>query len=284
MFPASHVLAHNARVVTTSLTRVFIQALRDGDAAAFDALAIHLADGVDFVSAVSGPTAGPDAVIALLQRFQADGRFSRATSWSGAGAPPALQVIAEFPLDSFYACYAWDLALDTTGCVARISQTGVAQTAPLPASPIVLNDDIVQPLRIARETRNPVIVAYVDAGGRPSQAPRGTVQVFDEQRLALWLHNRHGGLASAIAANDNISLHYWGGIGTAYGGTLLFQGRAHFDETDDIRRRVYDGSPASEQRSDPEMRGCALIVELESVTGFMAGRRYNMQRTLTNIP
>jgi hypothetical protein len=65
---------------------------------------------------------------------------------------------------------------------------------------------------------------------------------------------------------------------------LLFQGRAHIDEDEATRRSIYDGSPASEQRTDPEMRGCALIVELDSVTGFMAGRRYNMVRDLPGIP
>src|SRR5436189_105948 len=80
------------------------------------------------------------------------------------------------------------------------------------------DDVLVDALRVARETRNPLIVAYVDAAGRPSQAPRGTVQTFSSTQLALWAHNPSGGLATAVRANPNVSLHFWGGMGTQYGG------------------------------------------------------------------
>jgi hypothetical protein len=42
---------------------------------------------------------------------------------------------------------------------------------------------------------------------------------------------------------------------------------------------VYDGCIASEQRSDPNRLGCALVIDLTRVTGFIAGRRYNMVRS-----
>ena len=160
--------------------------------------------------------------------------------------------------------------------MSKITQTGVPQTAPLPPMPVRIDDVLVEALRVARETRNPLIVAYVDAGGRPSQAPRGTVQTFSGTQLALWAHNPAGGLVTAVRANPNVSLHFWGGMGTQYGGAVSFQGVARIDDYAETRRRVYDGSPASEQRSDPERRGCAIVIDLTSVTGFVAGMRYNM--------
>jgi hypothetical protein len=254
----------------------FIRALRFGGDRDFAGLGAALSDRVEFVSAVTGPTSGAESVISQLKTFQAAGRFARAVNWASRAEPPAIEVEAEFPADSFYARYVWDIALSSDGTIDRITQTGVAQTEPLQPSPVQLNAEIDRALQIARESRNPVIVAYVNEKGQPSQAPRGTVQVFSETQLAFWIHSRKGGLMKALATNKNLSLHYWGGIGTAFGGALLFQGLAHVDEDDSTRRQVYEGSPPSEQRSDPERAGAALVVDLCQVSGFLAGTRYNM--------
>jgi hypothetical protein len=251
---------------------VLIAALRGGGDASFDALRGALAPDAAFASAVTGPTSGPDAVVAQLRTFQTAGRYARATRWHAAGA----KVIADLPLDSFYAAYTWDDAFDADGRLSKITQTGVPQTAPLPPMPVRIDEVLAEALRVARETRNPLIVAYVDAAGRPSQAPRGTVQTFSETQLALWAHNPSGGLVTAVRANPHVSLHYWGGMGTQYGGAVSFQGVARIDDDAETRRRVYDGSPVSEQRSDPERRGCAIVIDVTSVAGFVAGMRYNM--------
>ena len=262
----------------TAAIETFIQALRDGNTTDFEQLATVLADDVEFRSAITSALAGPRDVSVQLQRFQAAGRFARAIAWIGhQGSAAKAQVIAELPLNSYYAKYTWDLSLDEQGRVARITQTGVQQTEPLPPSEVQITADIDAALRHARETTSPLIVAYINDRGQPSQSPRGTTQTFSENQLALWIHKRSGGIASAIDANPNVSLHYWGGIGTAYGGALLFQGLAHIDDTEETRRIVYENSPPSEQRSDPNRDGCALIIDLNRVFGFVAGTRYNME-------
>jgi hypothetical protein len=258
------------------IPEVLIQALRFGADRDFAELEALLSDRVEFVSAVTGPTSGPESVISQLKAFQVAGRFSRAMTWASRGAPSAIEVEAEFPSDSFYAKYVWDIALSSDGKVDRITQTGVVQTEPLAPSPVHLNAEIDRALQIARESRNPLIVAYVNEKGEPSQAPRGTVQVFSKTQLAFWIHSRNGGLMKALATNKNLSLHYWGGIGTAFGGALLFQGVAHIDEEESTRRSVYEGSPPSEQRSDPQRTGAALVIDVSRVSGFLAGTRYNM--------
>jgi len=254
----------------------FIPALRFGAESDFAGLGALLSERVEFVSAVTGPTSGPDSVISQLKAFQSAGRFSRAVSWASRAAPAAIEVEAAFPSDSFYARYVWEIALGSDGKADRIIQTGVAQTEPLAPSPVQLNAEIDRALQIARESRNPLIVAYVNEKGEPSQAPRGTVQVFSKTQLAFWIHSRSGGLMKALASNKNLSLHYWGGIGTAFGGALLFQGVAQVNEEEPTRRRIYEGSPLSEQRSDPDRAGAAVVVDLRRVSGFLAGTRYNM--------
>jgi len=252
----------------------FISALRDG--VALDELAGTLAPDVDFVSAVTGPTTGIDAVVSQLRRFHEAGRFVKATSWSGSDNGGEVSVTAFFPIDSYYDRYVWKFDFDAEGKVARIAQTGVQQTQPLPESPVHIGEELATALRIAGETRNPLIVAYIDAAGRPSQAPRGTVQVFSDTQLALWVHNPAGGLAQGVRANPNLSIHYWGGIGTAFGGALQFQGVATIAKDESIRDAVYGNSPASEQRSDPNRLGICLIVDVVHISGFVAGTRYNM--------
>jgi hypothetical protein len=259
-------------VTSEDILETLIAALRDGDDASFNALTEALSPDVAFLSAVTGPTTGPNTVIAQLRAFQAAGRYTRATRWHAEGS----KAIGDLPLDSYYAAYTWDVTLGGDGLVTQIVQTGVQQTAPLLPTPVRIDDVLTDALRVARETRNPLIVAYVDAAGRPSQAPRGTVQVLSPTQLALWAHNPSGGLATAVQANANVSLHFWGGMGTHYGGAVSFQGLAHIEDDAETRRRVYEASPASEQRSDPERRGCCMVIDVTSVTGFVAGMRYNM--------
>ncbi len=96
----------------------------------------------------------------------------------------------------------------------------------------------------------------------------------------MWIWSRTGGLVNAIDLNPNVSIHYWGGIGTAYGGSLLLQGVAHMDDTPETRDFVYENAPPSEQRQDPDRAGRALVVDLYRVSGFVAGFRYNMAEEL----
>ena len=44
--------------------------------------------------------------------------------------------------------------------------------------------------------------------------------------------------------------------------------------------RVYEGSPALEQRADPERKGIAIIIELDKVSGLFARTRYNMVKNV----
>src|SRR5690242_6244482 len=125
-----------------------IAALRDGTGAAFDALRSTLAPDVTFVSAVTGPCSGPDAVVPQLQAFQRAGRSARAERWHAGGA----KANAELPLDSYYAAYTWELECDAEGLVTKITPAGMQQTQPLPPSQVRIGPELVEALRIARET------------------------------------------------------------------------------------------------------------------------------------
>ena len=53
-----------------------------------------------------------------------------------------------------------------------------------------------------------MIVAYVDADGVPHVSPRGTVQVWSPDQLAMWIRDPNGGLLRAIASNPHLSCFY----------------------------------------------------------------------------
>ena len=262
--------------MSESVETILAAALRGGLDADFEALAHSCADDVEFRSAITATAVGPAAVTAELRRLQVSGRFVKAVEWEVEASEREAQVIARLPIESFYDRFEWDLALNDAGKIVRITQTGVAQTQPLPPSRIHLTDDFVKALDWARESRNPVIVAYVDASVQPRQSPRGTLQVLSPTQLAFWNHSPRGGLIDAIALNPKLSVHYWGGIGTLYGGAVSFQGTATITQDPSLRTLIYERSPASEQRSDPQRLGCAVVIELTQVSGFMSGLRYNM--------
>jgi hypothetical protein len=45
-----------------------------------------------------------------------------------------------------------------------------------------------------------------------------------------------------------------------------------------VRRKVYDDSPKIERDMDKDRNGVALIIDLDSVTGFFGGGVLNMHR------
>ena len=59
---------------------------------------------------------------------------------------------------------------------------------------------------------------------------------------------------------------------------ITFRGRARFDHDDAARRTVYDNSPEPERDRDKERKGAPLIIDLDSVDGFIPGCLLKMRR------
>ncbi len=127
---------------------------------------------------------------------------------------------------------------------------------------------------------NPILMAYVDAQGRPGLSYRGSAVVVSDTQLGVWARNGEGGTASALEHNPNVTLIYRQpspdhGRSRA---VVTFRGRARVDNDAASRRKVYDEMPQRERDSDLEMKGVAIIVDLDSVDGFMPGYRFQMRR------
>jgi pyridoxine/pyridoxamine 5'-phosphate oxidase len=110
-----------------------------------------------------------------------------------------------------------------------------------------------------------MILASVDAEGRPRMTFRGSLQSFSDDQLGFWARNAEGGTMENIAANPNVSVMYRNPETRIL---VQFFGRARVASGAE-RDRVYDEAPEVEQKADPEKKGLGVIVDLDRVEGFL---------------
>jgi hypothetical protein len=126
----------------------------------------------------------------------------------------------------------------------------------------------------------PILMGTIDEAGRPNLTWRGSVVAYSDTQLGVWARNAEGGTAKTLAAHPDVMLVYResGGPGQRSRVTLNFRGKARVDNSEAARKRIYETMPQRERDSDAEMKGVAIVVDLESVTGVMPGMRIAMQR------
>ncbi|MCH8939843.1 MAG: pyridoxamine 5'-phosphate oxidase family protein [Chloroflexi bacterium] len=258
-----------------------VRALSEGKDADFNELSEAASTDLVLSTFIDGETQGREAVLDVLKRAQAGGMYTRTIEWKkiDADATP-MRVEAVLPPSAFPAGYTWDLSFNDAGEVTKIQQANVRPIGPAPATPIKLTEAMVDALANALENGTPTIAAYVNEHGQPSMSTRGTTQVFSDNEIALWARSRDTGMAKAVKQNPLVSVFYYAHMGKPASGSLQFQGRARVEEDQAICDRVYEGSPALEQRADPERKGIAIIIELDKVSGLFARTRYNMVKNV----
>ena len=132
---------------------------------------------------------------------------------------------------------------------------------------LVLSEDLKSMVNGAMMNGTTMVVAYVAPDGQPHLSMRGSVQAFDDQRLAIWVRNPEGGLLAAIPGNPRVALFYRDNTTRA---TFQFRGRAVADGSDAVRAKVYDNTPELERNQDPDRKGVAVIVDLDAIEGGSA--------------
>jgi hypothetical protein len=131
--------------------------------------------------------------------------------------------------------------------------------------PIELTDEIREHVNGALASGHPMIVATVNTDGTPKLSFRGSIQVFSGDQLGFWARNAEGSTLEGLKANPHIALMFRNPKGPVI---LQFAGRARVGEGAD-RERVYDLAPEIEQKSDPEKKGVAVVIDLDSVGGIL---------------
>jgi hypothetical protein len=127
----------------------------------------------------------------------------------------------------------------------------------------------------------PVMVGYVDENGRPGMSYRGSVVVVSETQIGMWARNPGGNTATALAKHPDMVLVYREpspdhGRSAA---VVTFRGKGRLTaEGDPLREQVWTTMPQRERDADAEKKGTAIIVDLESVVGFISGYRLQMTK------
>ncbi|HEX7891100.1 MAG TPA: pyridoxamine 5'-phosphate oxidase family protein [Ramlibacter sp.] len=138
--------------------------------------------------------------------------------------------------------------------------------APPPeAQPLALPEALKRRIDNALAERHPMLMSHVDAQGQPILSFRGSVQVFGDDQLALWIRAADGGFIRAIRENPRVALMYRDEDAKA---TYQFQGRARVTQDEAERRRVFERAPAAERAHDFAMLGVAVVVDLDRVEGY----------------
>lgn len=256
------------------------KALAEGKAADFDAIA-GAASPELVLSTARGDTAGRGEVIDLLKSSQAGGAYSRAIEWKKPETESdSVRVESVHPVTAIPAGFTWDISFNDGGEAVKITEGFVRPTAPVPPTAIELTPDMVEALAKAMDNGSPTIAGYVNEHGQPSLSPRGTTQAYGDNEVALWVRSKDTGMAKAIESNPNVSIFYTAGRGKPLSGNLQFQGRARVEPDEMARNIIFDASPMIEQKADPERKGAAIIIELDKVSGSLAGTRYNMVKNV----
>ncbi|MGE0316186.1 MAG: carboxylesterase family protein [Lautropia sp.] len=191
------------------------------------------------------------------------------------------------PWPEFAAEDAWHLAFDDTTAAGRhwraaqiaffddFHRQDAARSRDGAAAPAASGPPPAQPLRLpaalrarvdgALANRCPMVLAYTADDGQPILSFRGSVQVYDDDALAMWIRKPDGRMMASIAVRPRVTLMY---RDEATRATYQFQGRARRVDDPDVRERVWSSAPEVERAHDPSRTGAAVVVVLDRVEGY----------------
>jgi hypothetical protein len=110
----------------------------------------------------------------------------------------------------------------------------------------------------------PVVVGYVDGEGKPSLSYRGSAQVYSKDQLAVWARNPDDGFVKEITNKPDVALLFLALDGTSPR-FLSIRGRARLDPS--ANETVYTSMVPGEQERDPDRKGVAVLIDVDSVIG-----------------
>ena len=247
----------------TQAAEAYIKALRTGEPSATELAGQYLAD--DVVLATGNDEVSGRANV--LKRITGQWPLTPVFQHAGFSTPRESdgQVTAEGELPPMGAApqkLTLTFAFDGADKIKRIEQQ--QQGAP-PQPPAETIPGFVRGIiNGALNNGTPIVVAYTDENGQPVLSLRGSIQVYSDTQICIWVRNADGGIVRNMARNNRVSLLY---RDSKVRTTLIMQGRGHVETDPAIRERVYQLSPEVEQNHDPGRKGAALIVDLTSLAG-----------------
>lgn len=109
-----------------------------------------------------------------------------------------------------------------------------------------------------------IVVGYVDAKGSPSLSYRGSTQVYSKDQVAVWARKSDEGLPVNVKERPLVSLLYFNRQ-TPGPFFLTIKGRARV--APEANEHVYEHMPKAEQDRDPDRKGVAIVIDVDTVAG-----------------
>jgi hypothetical protein len=134
------------------------------------------------------------------------------------------------------------------------------------ADQVDLTGDVAETINGAALRGHPLVLGYVDPNGDAAISFRGSTRVQAPTQLAIWGRRPDGGFAKAISTHPRVTLLYYCSDGAPGPKYLYIKGTAHVDSS--IRDAVYEAMIEGERKQDPDRKGVAVLIEVESVSGF----------------
>jgi len=142
--------------------------------------------------------------------------------------------------------------------------------------PLDLTKDVAAALDGALLRGRLVALGYVDEQGDPVVTYRGSTRVFGPDQVAIWVRKADDGFAVAISERPNVHLISFSPDDGDRPRFVSIKGRARVEPS--LNDAVYDGTIELEQRRDPDRKGVAVIVDVDSVQGVRSDGPFSMAR------
>jgi len=258
----------------------YLKALRTGEASATEMAARHLAPNVELHTVGAhmwgnGPEEfhGYDQVVAMISGIGVMTGVYRTAPWANPEVDGDTVKLAFDAGGGLVASSTLTFTFDDQDRITRIEQVNKGG-GPAPATDRI-PDAVKGIVNSALANNTPMIVAYTDENGAPVLSLRGSIQVYSDTQLSIWVRHATGGMAGSLRANPQMALMYRDPPART---TLTFQGRAHFEDDEEVRTRVFELSPEVEQKHDPGRIGAALLIDIDRLSGNTPRGGVRMER------
>jgi hypothetical protein len=253
------------------LAKIYVKAQADGTDDSIAALEPHLAQDVLLTMAL-GPVDGKEAVLKQMKNPVTMRNFTIGRWGEPAQDGDSVKMTSSMPIEATLGGFNLTFNYAPDGKLHRILMQPIP-APPMPVSELRLTDEIKQLVKEAPSNASHILVSAIDPDGQVKISLRGSTTVFSDTQLCFWARNLQGATEQGIQKNPRIALWYRNGPAQ-----LQFYGDAHIESDEATRQKVYSQAPGNEQRADSEMKGGAVIVDLQTVQGAAPSGRVNMRR------
>ncbi len=127
---------------------------------------------------------------------------------------------------------------------------------------ISITGDMRQKINGALADGYPCFVGTASSDGKPQISMRGSVAVFDDQTLCWWERGMRSSVDN-IDENPQVVIFYRNNAERIH---WRFHGRVTLHASGAVRERALGLTPPAELNRDPERKGVAALMSVESIT------------------